>query len=266
MKNIDIYERDYLASRAIINGYDLKQYGYDYVYYKNNEKILDDILSYSYDDKDILSVLSSSDQVLTFRALGAHKVDTFDFNRLTIYYYYLRKWAIKYMKDLYPNIYDNNYIKLLLSKVKASDELEIKALCFFKKHIKENSNLVKLFYNIDLQPEGESAFKDASMVRKFIDDKLVFNNLNLFSKDNNINNTYDYIFISNILEWARGDINKLKIARDNLSRQLNNNGIILCTKLVNRKNTDINSEKEIFNSDFVYNEAIDNKLYTYTKR
>ncbi len=263
MNNINIYERDYLASRAISKGYDLKDLGYDHVYYQNNELILNDLLNYLYDDKNILSVLSSADQVLTFRALGARCVDTFDFNRLTIYYYYLRKWSIKYMNDLYPNIYDNNYLKILLSKVIPSDNNEKKALDFYKRHLKDNTNLVKLFYDIDLQPKGESAFSNAKMASKFVDDKLIFYNLDLFNKDNNINNTYDYIFISNILEWARDDINKLKIARDNLNKLLNNNGIVLCSKLINNN---INREKEIFDNNFIYDEEDDHKLYTYMKR
>jgi len=120
--NKDIFLKDYLASRIIIDGKDVN--GYGLVYYKNNEKIIDDLLSIDFENKDVLSVLSSSDQLLMFRALESKKVDTFDFNRLTIYYYYLRKWSIKYMNKLYPLVDDNNWLKELISKVKTNDDLE----------------------------------------------------------------------------------------------------------------------------------------------
>ena len=40
--------------------------------------------------KEVLSVLASSDHVLTARYLEAKKVDAFDNNRFTLYYFYLR--------------------------------------------------------------------------------------------------------------------------------------------------------------------------------
>ena len=74
--NKDIFLKDYLASRIIIDGKDVN--GYGLVYYKNNEKIIDDLLSIDFENKDVLSVLSSSDQLLMFRVLESKKVDTFD--------------------------------------------------------------------------------------------------------------------------------------------------------------------------------------------
>ncbi len=263
--NKDIFLKDYLASRIIIDGKDVN--GYGLVYYKNNEKIIDDLLSIDFENKDVLSVLSSSDQLLMFRALESKKVDTFDFNRLTIYYYYLRKWSIKYMNKLYPLVDDNNWLKELISKVKTNDDLEKKAINFFKLHLKEDSNLLHLFYDIDIQREGETLFNNASMAKKYVNTDLVFYNYDLFREINNtINNKYDYIYISNILEWARGDIKKIENAKKNLDKLLKNRGTIICTKLINRNKSNILSERQIFDSNYDFKEFFDKKVYTYTQK
>lgn len=261
----NIYLKDYLASRIIINKKEVN--GYGPIYYQNNEKILRDLLSIDFENKNVLSVLSSSDQLLTFRALDSRSVDAFDINRLTIYYYYLRKWSIKYMDKLYPTIDDNIWLQKLLTKVEINSDLEQKALIFFKLHLKQSSNLEKLFYDSSKEKDGETLFRKASSAKKYVDDDLVFYNYNLFSKTNpSINNKYDYIYISNILEWARGDIIKLECAEENLNNLLVNGGTIICSKLINREDCKVLKEKKIFDSNFEFSEFEDKKVYTYKKK
>ena len=79
-------------------------------------------------DKNVMTVLASSDQLFTFNSLGAKEVDAFDHNILTIYYYYLRKWSIKYNDQLYPEfVMENDYerLKKLLSLKKGFPSLFI---------------------------------------------------------------------------------------------------------------------------------------------
>jgi len=72
----------------------------------------------------------------TARLLDAREVDSFDYNRLTLYYYYLRVWTIKYTNLLYPDILKNNrWLYKLLKMVKPTSEEELRALQFFKKHV-----------------------------------------------------------------------------------------------------------------------------------
>ena len=143
----DIYFKDYLASRVIMD--DKIIAGYDKVYYQINEDISDVLLGEDFTDKDVLSVLASADQYFMFKALDAKKVDSFDFNRLTMYYYFLRKWSIKYNNDVYPDIfYDDSYVENLLEKVEVSSDLEKKALDFFKRHVSNGSDFSKLFYDV----------------------------------------------------------------------------------------------------------------------
>lgn len=265
MKNKDdIYFKDYLASRIIMSGKNID--GYDRVYYRINEDMVDEFLSIDFNDKEVLSVLASSDQVFMFRALDAKKVDTFDFNRLTMYYYFLRKWSIKYMNSLYP-ILNNNWINTLLSKVKVSSENEKKALLFFKKHLKNRSDFNNFFYDIDSQPEGASLFTNAKMANNFVDDDLTFFNLNLFKENSHlIFNKYDYIYISNILDWARNNEEKMKIAKDNLVSYLKSNGLIICSNLVNRDISSFSVERKIFEEEFEFHEFPNSRGYVYKKR
>ena len=51
------------------------------------------------------TVLASGDQAFYFYDNGAKKVDLFDINKLSIYYYYLRVWIIKYLGRFYPRTF-----------------------------------------------------------------------------------------------------------------------------------------------------------------
>ena len=191
----DIYFKDYLASRVIMD--DKMVDGYDKVYYQINEDVNDVLLGEDFTDKDVLSVLASADQYFMFKALDAKKVDAFDFNRLTMYYYFLRKWSIKYNNDVYPDIfYDDSYVENLLEKVVVSSDLEKKALDFFKMHVSNGSDFSKFFYDVDVQPYGNTLFQNIRQLKKIIDSDFTFYNMDLF-KDNGdlISKKYDYLYI-----------------------------------------------------------------------
>lgn len=262
----DIYFKDYLASRVIMD--DKMVDGYDKVYYQINEDINDVLLGEDFTDKDVLSVLASADQYFMFKALDAKKVDAFDFNRLTMYYYFLRKWSIKYNNDVYPDIfYDDSYVENLLEKVVVSSDLEKKALDFFKMHVSNGSDFSKFFYDVDVQPYGNTLFQNIRQLKKIIDSDFTFYNMDLF-KDNGdlISKKYDYLYISNILDWAREDSSKVTIAKDNLLSLLKDNGKVICSRLVNRSKSGILSERKIFDEAFQLHEFSDGKNYMYIKK
>ena len=77
-KNIDL--DDYSASRKIVQNEKLNSNEYDKVYYMTNEDLVDVYSDMDFRGKDVLSVLASSDQVLTARFLDAKTVDAFDKN------------------------------------------------------------------------------------------------------------------------------------------------------------------------------------------
>lgn len=262
----DIYFKDYLASRVIMD--DKMVNGYDKVYYQINEDISDVLLGEDFTDKDVLSVLASADQYFMFKALDAKKVDSFDFNRLTMYYYFLRKWAIKYNNDVYPDIfYDDSYVENLLEKVEVSSDLEKKALDFFKRHVSNGSDFSKFFYDVDAQPYGNTLFQNVRQLKKIVDSDFTFYNMDLFRNNRDlITKKYDYLYISNILDWAREDSSKITIAKDNLLSLLKDNGKVICSRLVNRSKSGVLSEREIFDENFQLYEFADGKNYIYIKK
>lgn len=250
------FTKDYLVSRLITMNKEVN--GYGKIYYQANENLID-YLDVEFSNKKVFSVLASSDQVLTARFLDASRVDSFDYNRLTLYYYYLRIWSIKYANSLYPDIYNNRKLLKLLKQVKPNSKEELIALQFFKKHIYDGSYLPNLFYDIDKQPEGKTIYTKGEELLDYLDEPLNFHHIDLF-KPFNLEDTYDILLISNILEWARGDKTKLQIAHDNISRLLSKDGTIICSNLINRSLT---QEQQIF-SDYEFNKL--GKTYTYKKK
>ena len=56
---------------------------------------------YDFKGKDVLSVLSSSDQMFSSYYLGAENVDTFDHNVTPYLFFYLKKWCMEYTGKSY---------------------------------------------------------------------------------------------------------------------------------------------------------------------
>ena len=73
------------------------------IYKGTNEDLTSLFNEYDVKDKDVLTVLASSDQALSCYYKGAKTIDTFDRSYVTLYYYYLRKWLILYKNQLYPS-------------------------------------------------------------------------------------------------------------------------------------------------------------------
>ena len=260
----DIYLKDYLVSRILAYGKEVP--GYGRVYYRTNEDLDTIYRDLDFHKKKVLSVLASSDQVFTARYLGAEQVDSFDKNRLTIYYYYLRKWAIKYRSQLFPRVLGKcgNWLKTLVEVVKPESEEEAKALEFYKRHVKENTKFYNMFYEDHLDDEkGKTIYRVASELKPTIDMPMQFVDFDMFG-ENKIEDTYDIVLASNILEWARGDKGKFTIARENLKKILNPGGQVVCSSLINRSESTVLSERRIFDEAFTCTEYTGG--YVYNKK
>lgn len=255
----DIYDKDYLISRLITMG--KKVDGYDCVYYQTNEDLVDMYQTVDFTDKSVLSVLASGDQVLTSRMLGAKKVDAFDFNRLTLYYYYLRKWTILYAQSLYPDVTDLNWISALLDCVKPASKLEEKALSFFRKHVSHDSDLEKLFYDIYVQPTGKIMYFVSNQVAPYVKGDIDFTRIDMF-EENDLQGNYDIIIMSNILDWSRNEYKKLTNACENIDKLLSEDGVVLCSRLVNRE-TDL---EESIMSDYFKKQDYSSHEYVYRRK
>ena len=254
--------KDYLISRLISQNKIVD--GYGKLYYQVNEDLIDTCLDVDFYDKDVLAVLYSGDQVLTSRFLEAKNVDAFDNNRLTLYYFYLRLWTIKYRDSLYPNVFEGNtWLARLLRKVEPQNNNELCALLFFKKHLEGNTRLDNLFYQIDAQPQGKTLYTSAEELQDCLSPNLDFFHVDLFSPLK-AKKAYDIILMSNILDWAKNDPTRLENAKDNLVRLLNDDGTIICSSLVRNDENSFSQEREIFSDDFEFNGGIQG--YTYTRK
>ncbi len=258
--------RDYLSAKIISENKLLDNY-YK-LYYRANENLVDIYLDLDFEDKDVLSVVSSSDQIFTPMLLGAKSVDGFDRNRLTKYYYYLRKWVIKYNREVYPmELLDGNseYLSKLLNKVKVSSNEEADAYRFWNLLLSHGTSFDSLFY-VDDKNKGETLFEDnVKYLQKLKFDDLNFNNYNFLNPINS-EKKYDYILMSNIIEYCRGEDERYISVRDNLSNLLNDNGIVICSHLIHRAAGMDSKELEIFDDKFEYNDYGMDKGYTYIKK
>ena len=87
------------------------------IYVSSNEQLDAVFRGFDFKDKDVLSVLGSSDHVFSEYYLGAKSVTAFDINELTKYYYYLRKWLLENGMNLCPSAYDDYFLKDMVRKI-----------------------------------------------------------------------------------------------------------------------------------------------------
>ena len=208
-------------------------YRYDRVYYSSNENLNPLLSSVNMEDKDVLTVQASSDQLFYVSNQKPFSIDTFDINYLTKYYFYLRKWFILYANEYYFDIYNSKKIYELLSKVKTNGKEEQDAYNFWLTYVKT----IPCFFTKDVFYMSVNPFKnkiaDLKELKEFlIDYKLRFNRMDI-SKEI-VRKKYDTIIISNILEYYDEDIGRINDIRDNLCNMLNDNGQVVASHLMNR--------------------------------
>ena len=237
---------------------------YGRIFLHTNELFNELFKNIDFNNKNVLSVLASSDQMFMAYNLGASNVDTFDMNRLTKYYYYFRIWTIKYFRELYPYfLMENDYEKIekLLSLVKTSSVEEKFALLFWKYLCKSKF----LFSSIFITDIDDVPFDDINQLDNSVNRKINFYNSDFFKNIHN-NNKYDIVIFSNILEWAEDEKKLLVRARDNLDKVLNDGGIIICSELKYRMCDSLNEERKVFESKFNYKKIKDRVGYLYEKK
>ena len=232
----------YVASK-LIDGERVENY--DRLYYSTNEN-LEELFKYiDVSDKDVLTVLSSSDQYFYCCFNNARSVDSYDINNLTKYYYYLRLWGIKYLDLFYPSedLFKNHiYIYELLKLVECESESEKEAYMFWNNYIRnvfpfDNRNL---FY---VGTKNKGIVDPTKLIESIRKNKFNFYNSDL--KNINIDKKYDVIITSNILEYCSGDTTR--IIRDKLDSLLNEDGIIVCSNIMYRYNSGNGIFREKFN-------------------
>ena len=261
-------DKDVLMSGKIITKqksfsiYDLGFSDYSMIYPSSNE-LLNSIFSLvDVKDKDVLTVLASGDQRFHLLSRGAQSVDLFDINKLTIHYYYLREWSIRYLGIYY--ICDNrfDFINSLLKIVKPKTEEEqlsynywLQVINLFKKDID------LLFF--DEYPMSNK-IKDISSLNKVLDKSEVnFYNVDI-SNPVEINKKYDIVYVSNIQDYIPRDVHNFVIYEENLKRLLKDKGVVVSANV--RYFGPCDEESIVFKPDFKYHDLGNIVGYTYTRR
>ena len=197
------------------------------IYNSSNESLKRLFACFSVKDKEVLTVLGSSDHLFYAMYYGAKSVDSFDINVLTKYYYYLRKWEILYGGHYYfsQDIFRSHKpLYKLLSKVHTKDQQEENAVMFWKYYL----NRVSPSEHRDLYCDSKSdnAIKDLKTMKNLLEEqKFTFYHGDLFDEFS-CPKKYDVIITSNILEYAYSPL-KLYMSRYNLKRHLKDGGKII---------------------------------------
>ena len=263
---MDTVKNDIDYTFDVLNGYNNDKYSS--VYFKSNENLRNLFGTFDFKDKKCLAILSSGDQVFFFFFKGVKNIDLIDKNKLTIYYFYLRLWTIKYLNTYYPPInFDCTFIENLLNSVEPSDEMEKNAYDYWNLFISKFSNrsIKSLFLtdndmfdnSIDLKDLGEKIDRKYDFYNNDMKDKLF------------IRNKYDFIYLSNLLEWIIRDKDDMIPIRNNLYHLLNDNGYVICSNLCRRGNGGIGALifEEYFNCyDIPTNGEEKSPGYVYIKR
>ena len=220
---------DVNEARNIPNNDNKRNYGR--VYQWSNESMKALFRNFSVKDKDVLTVVGSGDQVFGSLYNGAKSVDTFDANKLAIYYYFLRKWIIQNFGVVYPDkeFLKNRYVDIvkLVFSLKPDNDLERKASLFWMHYLIGGNNPL-LFHPGTNRQESDFA-KDIDGLKRSI--KPVGFRLQDITEKYEGSKQYDVVILSNIMEHVEDDF-KYNAVRSNIEGLLNDGGICVCSHLL----------------------------------
>lgn len=277
MISID-YDRAYSDVTDIIYGREKSPNPLCFKTYKaTNENLTKIFGRYDFKDKDVLSVLSSSDQLFSSYYLGAHNVDTFDRNLTPYLFFYLKKWCMEYTGKSYLSV--SNTVLYQCLDLHKDNAIETNIATFWKRILLSlNVPLAnsELFFNSFSDSYSVPYEKDIETMCGIISDKDPnYQNFDIFT-ETDFGKQYDIVVLSNILEYPYAYEEDEKPIYEqtmhNLNSALKDDGIVICSNLIFEKAR----EKEIFSEYFDIHEGSyeydvhrykDKPIsYTYTKK
>ena len=234
------------------------------IYDQSNEDLTELFQKFDVKDKEVLTVLASSDQLLSCYYCGANNVDSFDRVYVTMYYYYLRKWLILYQNSLYPSyrFYTDGDEDLyqLVCNIQPSNTEERDAQLFWKLYLEYHHNKVSRYlFDIAICNQPKPFDCQLEHVKDIVQKPLNFKCTDMFQPID-FSKKYDILVLSNMLEYADHP-NQLAHARDNIESLLKENGIAICSF----KNHDFNSDDHLREIDIItsQNLVLEDNHYTY---
>lgn len=246
---------------------------------QSNDSIDEIFKNFDFNNKEVLTVLGSSDQMIASYYYGAKNVDTFDRNIRAIYYYYFRKWLANSTDSSYPNFLNKSNVDLYLKIVKEvypKSVYEAMAKKYWITALSSNFREYDYFEYSSYYKNFEFQ-KDEEFISKTLNRDINFTTMDMF-KNVSLNKKYDIVILSNMLEYLDGDIESLKIVRNNLQALLNDGGHVICSYIAN-DHLDLNNikEKSILTQEelqyegyYTHYELLNGKTndigYSYTKK
>lgn len=231
-----------------------------FIYKKTNEK-LNEFIDLLLNKDKVLSVIGSGDQILNTLLTKPSKIDVFDISVFPKFFLKLKIASIKSLsRDEYIKFFfsttetflDEYYDDLYFDKIRK--ELDIEAEDFWTYLFQYNDWYD--IYNSTLF-SSESVFEEQAIIQnKYLDNDEYYNLRDILQSvqinyiesnllDLKINDTYDLIYLSNILEYVKKSAYFDKI--DELS--VKNKGIIISYIF-----GEIDKAIKMFNGDFDYRE------------
>lgn len=203
---------------------------YNNIYFKTNEYVSDILTNFDLKNKKVLTVLGSGDQAFHFLNRDAKSVDIFDINRLSIYYYYLRIWLIKYLNIFYPNDFNYECWIKLRNMIAANNIDEVSIIKFWDYFFYKDYKFNRLFEYDD--SNFENKIEDLTKLKSRLDgSKINFYNFDIKSKKIKLYKKYDIVYLSNIRDWFFNFdfYNEIVLFRyyNNISKLLKRSGIAI---------------------------------------
>lgn len=227
--------------------------GFETVYFCSNERLDDIFYGMDFTGKKVLSVLASGDQAFYFYDHNAEKVDLFDKNKLTIFYYYFRIWLIEIF-NMFNIPYDIkiSQVKELLKEVEPKDDNEKNAYKFWVEYVRlcEKMNYRFQYLAASFLPSIDNTIANLDKLKENLKVRdFSFYNFDIASKSFQINKKYDVVYVSNIIDWLLEDEEECTNLVENLNNLLEDDGIVICADLAEcgPGKVEINHYNQLFN-------------------
>lgn len=196
--------------------------------------------------KDILTVVGSGDQILNSVLKGAKKVDAFDISGYALLFYYLKEAAVKSLSyEEFVSYFLNSESRFDLNLYqKLRPNLNRVALTFWDELYKEFGHEPRMMRVLFRQIRADIIGDDFALAGRLgavasywnpneyyeLRQRLSNAEINCFVRDVNklddIGVSYDYVFLSNILNYQQENIEQFRASISRYISMLNNGGEI----------------------------------------
>ena len=262
---------------------------FERIYPFTNENIKECFANFDLFNKDCLTVLASSDQTLDMCLNGSNNITTFDINPLTEYYFYLKKAALE------SNITINQYLDFFCYKDYPRNNklnrhaFNIETFSKIVPHLNNENyhfwtalfneytpseirtynglfNNDEIKYSILTQTINylSSEYNFNKLQEKIKDINFNFINTNITDLANNLTNDYDFIYLSNIIQYIDELYNNISDDKDENQLHKIKQFYLLTKELINKLNNNGNLiVGYLYNSDIEYSDV---SIYNKQKR